>query len=230
MSLIYLIKTLVSIGDGNFLCKKIVYNPCWGTAGLLARGDNPSWIILEKKEKAPVRLETTEVLESMTANRLTGEENKLLIEFREHFELPEVVSLVERGFLRGVLLGFLLGFASEGFELVYHFLTGNAFEGSVDCISVFGGGSSDGDSYLGCFGRVVGDRGNLGVRTAATAEVVFGEGGFAVDGIHFNITCLDVVSFFTQVEDAGREAGDVEFCERIKGSDFSVFLDVLQDA
>ena len=141
-----------------------------------------------------------------------------------------VVPFVERGFLHGFLLGFLLGFASEGFEPVDNFLASNAFEGSVDSITVFDGRSADGDANLGCFSRLVGDCGNLGVRTAATAEVVFGERGFAVHGVHFYITGLDVVAVFTQVEDAGRKAGDVEFCERIKGSDFSVLLDVLQDS
>ena len=162
-----------------------------------------------------------------TTKRLTGEE-KLLIEFREQFELVGV------SFHLGLNLfpfGFLLsGLASEGFKPVDNFLTGNAFEGSVDSITVFNRGSADSDPDLGGFSRLVGDCGNLGVRAATTAEVVFGERGFAVHGVHFYITGLDVVTFFTQVEDAGRKAGDVEFCERIKGSDFPVFLDVLQDS
>lgn len=162
-----------------------------------------------------------------TTKRLTGEE-KLLIEFREQFELVGVsfhlgLNLFPLGFL-------LTGLASEVFEPVDNFLTGNAFEGSIDSITVFNGGSANGDPDLGGFSRLVGDCGNLGVRAATTAEVVFGERGFAVDGVHFYITGLDVEPFFTQVEDAGREACDVEFGERIKGSDFSVFLDVLQDS
>jgi hypothetical protein len=56
-----------------------------GTAGRRSGGDNPSWIFFGGKKKTPVRLETTEVLESMTTTkRLTGEE-ELLIEFREQF-------------------------------------------------------------------------------------------------------------------------------------------------
>ena len=141
-----------------------------------------------------------------------------------------VVPLVERGFLRGFLLGFLPGFAREGFEPVDNFLTGYTFEGSVDGIAVFDGGSADGDADLGGFRRLIGDGGNLGVGAAATAEVVFGEGGFAVDGIHFDITGFDVVAVFTQVEDASGEAGDVEFGECVEGSDFPVLLDELEDA
>ena len=141
-----------------------------------------------------------------------------------------VVPFVERGFLRGFLLGFLPGFAREGFEPVDNFLTGYTFEGSVDGIAVFNGSSADGDTNLGGFRRLIGDGGNLGVRAAATAEVVFGIGGLAVDGIHFYITGLDVVAVFTQVEDASGEAGDVEFVERIKGSDFAVLLDELEYA
>lgn len=164
-----------------------------------------------------------------TTKRLTGEE-ELLIEFREQFKLSVVVSLVERCFLRGFLLGFLSGLASEGFKPVDNFLTGNAFEGSIDSITVFNRGSADSDPDLGGFGRLISDRGNLGVRAATTRQIVFGERGFAVHGVHFYITGLDVEPFFTQVEDAGRKAGDVEFGERIKGSDFPVFLDVLQDS
>ena len=163
----------------------------------------------------------------MTTNRLTGEE-KLLIEVREQFKL------VGCSFHLGLNLfpfGFLLsGFASEVFKPVDNFLTGNAFEGSVDSITVFNGGSADSDPDLGGFRRLISDGGNLGVRAATTRQIVFGIGGLAVDGVHFYITGLDVEPFFTQVEDAGRKAGDVEFGERIKGSDFSVFLDVLQDS
>ena len=158
---------------------------------------------------------------------LTGEETRL-VKFREQFKLVGV------SFHLGLNLfpfGFLLsGFASEGFKPVDNFLTGNAFEGSVDSITVFNRGSADSDTNLGGFSRLVGDCGNLGVRAATTAEVVFGERGFAVHCVHFYVTGLDVEPFFTQVEDAGGEAGDVEFGERIKGSDFSVFLDVLQDS
>ena len=141
-----------------------------------------------------------------------------------------VVPLIERGFLHGFLLGFLLCFASEGFEPVDNFLASNAFEGSVDGIAVFDGSSADGDANLGGFRRLIGDGGNLGVRAAATAKVVFGEGGFAVDGIDFDITGFDVVAVFTQVEDASGEAGDVEFGERVEGSDFAVLLDELEYA
>lgn len=155
---------------------------------------------------------------------------RLLIKVGEQFELSVVVPLVERGFLHGFLLGFLLGFASEGFEPVDNFLTGDTFEGSIDGITVFNGSSADGDTNLGGFRRLIGDCGNLGVRAAATAEVVFGECGFAVDGVYFDITGFDVVAVFTQVEDASGEAGDVEFVERIKGSDFAVLLDELEYA
>lgn len=155
---------------------------------------------------------------------------RLLIKVGEEFELSVVVSLVERGFLHGFLLGFLRGFASEGFEPVDHFLTGDTFEGSIDGITVFDGSSADGDTNLGGFGRLVGDCGNLGVRTAATRQIVFGECGFAVDGIHFYITGFDVVAVFTQVEDASGEAGDVEFCERVERGDFAVLLDELEYA
>lgn len=155
---------------------------------------------------------------------------ELFVEFWEHFELAVDVSLVERGFLRGFLLGFLLGFASEGFKSADNFLTGYAFEGSVDCITVFYGSSADGDADFGGIGRLIGDGGNLGFRTAATAEVVFGEGGFAVCGIDFDITGFDVVAVLTQIEDASGEACDVEFRERVKGRDFPVLLDELQDA
>ena len=162
----------------------------------------------------------------MTTNRLTGEE-KLLIEVREQFKL------VGGSFHLGLNLfpfGFLLtGLASEGFKPVDNFLTSNAFEGSVDGITVFNGCSADCDTNLGGFRRLISDGGNLGVRAATTRQIVFGERGFAVHGVHFYITGLDVVAFFTQVEDAGRKAGDVEFGECIKGSNFSVLLDVLQD-
>ena len=156
--------------------------------------------------------------------------NPLFVQLWEQFELSVVVPLVERGFLHRFLLGFLRGFASEGFEPVDNFLTGDTFEGSVDGITVFNGSSADGDTNLGGFGRLVGDGGNLGVRAAATAEVVFGEGGLAVDGIDFDITCLDVVAVFTQVEDASGEAGDVEFGERVERGDFAVLLDELEYA
>lgn len=163
----------------------------------------------------------------MTTNRLTGEE-ELLIEVREQFKL------VGCSFHLGLNLfpfGFLLsGLASEGFEPVDNFLTGDTFEGSIDCITVFNGSSADSDTNLGGFRRLISDCGNLGVRAATTRQIVFGIGGLAVDGVHFYITGLDVEPFFTQVEDAGGEASDVEFGERIKGSDFSVCLDVLQDS
>lgn len=142
----------------------------------------------------------------MTTNRLTGEE-KLLIEFGEQFKLVGV------SFHLGLNLfpfGFLLsGFASEGFKPVDNFLTGNTFEGSIDSITVFNGCSADSDTNLGGFSRLVGDCGNLWVRAATTRQIVFGERGFAVHGVHFYITGLDVEPFFTQVEDAGGEAGDV---------------------
>lgn len=190
-------------------------------------GDNPSWKSFWEKRKGPRWARNNGVA---YGNKRPSGEEKLLVEFWEKFELSVVISLVERGFLHGFLLGFLPGFASEGFEPVDHFLTGDTFEGSVDCIAVFDGSSADGDADLGCFSRLIGDGGNLGVRAAATAEVVFGEGGFAVDGIDFDITCFDVVSVFTQVEDASGEAGDVEFGERVEGSDFPVLLDELEDA
>ena len=162
-----------------------------------------------------------------TTKRLTGAET-MLVKFREQFKLVGV------SFHLGLNLfpfGFLLsGLASEGFKPVDNFLTGNAFEGSVDSITVFNGGSADSDTNLGGFRRLISDGGNLGVRAATTSQIVFGERGFAVHGVHFYITSLDVEPFFTQVEDAGGEAGDVEFGERIKGSDFSVLLDVLQDS
>lgn len=121
---------------------------------------------------------------------------------REQFKLVGVSFPLGRNLF---LFGFLLfeGFASEGFKPIDNFLTGNAFEGSVDSITVFCGGSADSDPDLCGFRRLIGDRGNLWVRAATTGQVVFCERGLSVDGVHFYIMGLDVVAFFTQVEDAG---------------------------
>ena len=106
-----------------------------------------------KKRKAPDGLETTEICLWQQAPIGGG---KILVKFREEFELVGFVSLVERCFVLGFVLGCLLGFASKGFKPVYNFFTCNTFEGSVDGITVFNGSSANGDPNLGCFSRLIG--------------------------------------------------------------------------
>ena len=55
-------------------CVKFSLQPLLGTRDEGAGVITQVGYFWEKKRKTPVRLETTEVMESMTTNRLTGEE------------------------------------------------------------------------------------------------------------------------------------------------------------
>lgn len=153
---------------------------------------------------------------------------RLLTVFWEEFELVGRTLPLER-FLLCYFLLFLQGPASEVFQAFEDFLTGGAFEGGIDGITVIRRGATDSHTNLGGFRRVDGDGGNLGHRAATTGEVVFGESGLSVLGVHFNFMRLDVIPILSQVEDTGGETGDVELGESIQGSDFTVLLDELQD-